>query len=274
MALNNTSSMGSILGARPDFLTGVSQTQSGAAPYQLPGLSEFGNSPSSAWQFNHAYGMYAPIANAGLRQLPNLTAGATPEGYNERIGQILGMDSTQRVIGDQQRQLKSALASSGMRRSGYGARAAADIPQQVAQALEGQMMGRSQSLFGVGQGALGQQNEALMQMQDALAGDEAAGDARSDARRQRNQGYASTAIGLMAMFSDERLKTDIVPEGEKDGIPLISWTWNEEANKKGLFGRALGVSAQKVREIMPKAVKSGEDGYLRVDYGMLFGGDA
>lgn len=271
MALNNTNSMGSILGARPDFLTGVSQTQSGA-PYQLPDFESFGPQPGSAWQFAHNYQMFAPIANAGLRQLPNLTAGATPQGYNDRIGQILGMDSTQRIIGDQQRQLKSSLASSGMRRSGYGARAAADIPQEVAQAIEGQMMGRSQSLFGVGQGALGQQNDALMQMQYALDGDQAAADARSDARRSRNAQAASTAIGLIAMFSDERLKEDIRPEGEKDGIPLISWTWNKEANKKGLFGRALGVSAQKVKEIMPSAVKSGDDGYLLVDYQMLFGG--
>lgn len=270
MALNNTSSMGSILGARPDFLSGVSQTQSGA-PYQLPGLDSLGTQSGSAWDFARSYQMYMPVANAGLAQIPALTGGATDSGYNDRIGQILGMDSTQRLIGDQQRQLKSSLASAGMRRSGYGARAAADIPQQVAQALEGQMTGRSQSLFGVGQGALGQQNQALDQMHSALMGEEMAADARSDARRSRNQQLASTALGLVAMFSDERLKRDIKPEGEKDGIPLISWTWNEEANKKGLFGRALGVSAQKIKEIRPDVVSAGEDGYLRVNYASLFG---
>lgn len=271
MALNNTSSMGSILGERPGSLFGGTQPQTQAGPFQLPGIDSLGTPSGSAWEFARNYQMYMPIANAGLAQIPALTGGATDTGYNDRLGQILGMESTQRLIGDQQRQLKSSLASSGMRRSGYGARAAADIPQEVAQALEGQMTGRSQSLFGVGQGALGQQNQALEQMRSALMGEEMASDARSDARRSQNAQYAQAAIGLAMMFSDERLKRDIKPEGEKDGIPLISWTWNEEANKKGLFGRALGVSAQKIKEIRPDVVSAGEDGYLRVNYASLFG---
>lgn len=257
------------------ILQGGNQPQQPVGPYQMPDLSAFGNIPggAEAQRFAQIYEMYQPMANAGLRQIPTLTAGATPEGYNQRIGDILGMESTQNMIGEQQRSLSQALASQGMRRSGYGAKSAADIPQQVAQSIEGQMMGRSQSLFGVGEGAIGQQNDALSAMQYAIDGKEAAANQRSAQRRSQNTQLAGLAIGLLAL-SDIRLKTDIEKVGELNGQNIYEWEWNETANKKGLFGKAVGLIAQEVQRIMPAAVHVRPDGYLMVDYRMALGGAA
>lgn len=254
------------------ILQGGNQPQQPVGPYQMPNLSSFGNMPGGgdAARFAQIYDMYQPISNAGLRQIPALTQGATPEGYNQRIGDILGMESTQNMIGEQQRSLSQALASQGMRRSGYGAKSAADIPQQVAQSIEGQMMGRSQSLFGVGEGAIGQQNAALSAMQQAIDGNQAASDQRSSQRRSRNTQVAGMALGLLAM-SDVRLKTDIEKIGELNGQNIYEWKWNETANKKGLFGKAIGVIAQEVQKLMPQAIHKTNDGFLMVDYKMALG---
>ncbi len=255
------------------LLQGGNQPQQPVGPYQMPNLSAFGNMPggAEAQRFAQIYEMYQPMANAGLRQIPSLTAGATPEGYNQRIGDILGMESTQNMIGEQQRSLSQALASQGMRRSGYGAKSAADIPQQVAQSIEGQMMGRSQSLFGVGEGAIGQQNDALSAMQYGIDGKEAAANQRSAQRRSQNQQLAGLAVGLLAL-SDIRLKTDIEKVGELNGHNIYEWEWNGKGNEKGLFGKAMGVIAQEVQRIMPKAIHKTADGYLMVDYRMALGG--
>lgn len=240
------------------------------SPYQMPEYSQLGNRPNNKdeEELRRIYEMYLPNANAGLRQIPALTSGATPEGYDQRISDIIGMDSTQSAIGEQQRSLSQALASQGMRRSGYGAKSAAQIPGQVAQSIEGQMTGRSQSLFGVGEGAIGQQNEALSAMLQASDNKKFASDQRSAQRRSQNTQMAGMAIGLLAL-SDERLKDNIEPAGYLGKIPLIKWTWNKIANSMGYHGEAKGVSAQRMLEIIPDAVVVGPHGYLMIDYSII-----
>jgi hypothetical protein len=65
--------------------------------------------------------------------------------------------------------------------------------------------------------------------------------------------------------SDIRLKEDIVPLGRLDngiGVYRFRYRGNDHTTY-------VGVMAQEVQTIVPKAVFRGRDGYLRVDYDML-----
>ena len=78
-----------------------------------------------------------------------------------------------------------------------------------------------------------------------------------------------TAAAITAM-SDTRLKKNIVKIDTLKGINFYQWEWNEEgirvgANKHPTFG----VLAQEVQKTHPEAVKTGEHGYLMVNYGMI-----
>lgn len=73
-------------------------------------------------------------------------------------------------------------------------------------------------------------------------------------------GAALTGISLLAAFSDERLKRDIVPAGEENGFHLyrFKYVWSDQ--------EYVGVLAQEVRETRPDAVLTDASGYLKVDY--------
>ena len=80
-----------------------------------------------------------------------------------------------------------------------------------------------------------------------------------------------TAAALPLIFtSDTRLKKNIVKIDTLKGINFYQWEWNEEgirigANKHPTFG----VLAQEIQKTHPEAVKTGEHGYLMVNYGMI-----
>lgn len=88
-------------------------------------------------------------------------------------------------------------------------------------------------------------------------------------QQQQNNSLMGGLFGLgssaLMAFSDERLKTDIEPTGEKiAGVPVKSWTW------KGSGERDVGVIAQEVEKKHPELVdRSHPSGYRRVDYGGL-----
>ena len=77
-------------------------------------------------------------------------------------------------------------------------------------------------------------------------------------------------ITAALITSDTRLKKNIVKIDTLKGINFYQWEWNEEgirigANKYPTFG----VLAQEVQKTHPEAVKTGEHGYLMVNYGMI-----
>lgn len=77
-------------------------------------------------------------------------------------------------------------------------------------------------------------------------------------------------ITAALITSDTRLKKNIVKIDTLKGINFYQWEWNEEgirigANKYPTFG----VLAQEVQKTHPQAVKTGEHGYLMVNYGMI-----
>ena len=73
-----------------------------------------------------------------------------------------------------------------------------------------------------------------------------------------------------SFLSDKRLKDNIEYIGKsKDGHKIYTWEWNDIAKKLGVDTPTIGVLAQEVMKYMPEAVMEDENGYYRVNYGVL-----
>lgn len=108
------------------------------------------------------------------------------------------------------------------------------------------LSGMAGTMSGIGTGAL---NSAAMQ-------------------QQQGTGLLGAGMGLLAAFSDVRLKDNIEFTGEYSpkGHEIYSWDWNEQANKLNLYGKGRGVIADKVEFKDPEAVTLDESGFKKVDY--------
>ena len=70
--------------------------------------------------------------------------------------------------------------------------------------------------------------------------------------------------------SDERMKEDIKFVGKEKGHNIYTWNWKDEAKQMGWDKfPTIGVLAQEVMKYMPEAVMEDENGYYRVNYGVL-----
>ena len=78
-------------------------------------------------------------------------------------------------------------------------------------------------------------------------------------------------IGAAMIASDTRLKSNIQHfDTMTSGVNIYTWEWNEEAKRIGADATPpIGVLAQEIQKTHPDAVIVGEDGYLRVNYGMI-----
>lgn len=105
----------------------------------------------------------APFREAGteaLGGLEELFAGQTPEGLDERLGQIFGGEAFGRLREERGRAVSGQLAQTGLQRSGAALREAAAVPTGVGLGIEQLLFGRQReglgSLAGLGaQAALG-----------------------------------------------------------------------------------------------------------------------
>merc|ERR1719163_2140723 len=71
--------------------------------------------------------------------------------------------------------------------------------------------------------------------------------------------------------SDIQLKTDLkMVSTLPNGVEVYSWTWNKIAEAKGLSGKSVGVIAQQVQNIVPGSVSRSTDGFMKVDYSLIF----
>jgi hypothetical protein len=95
--------------------------------------------------------------------------------------------------------------------------------------------------------------------------------AKQAAQANLNQGLFSLGSSAM-MMSDVRLKEKIKPVGVMDnGLTLYSFEYKDEVKSHPLAGDGIhvGVMAQEVEQVFPYAVKTLDDGYKVVDYGLL-----
>lgn len=71
-------------------------------------------------------------------------------------------------------------------------------------------------------------------------------------------------------WSDTRLKENIEHYDTVDGVNYYTWDWNDKGKALGADQHpSIGVLAQEVLKTHPHAVTQGEDGYLKVNYGMI-----
>ena len=75
----------------------------------------------------------------------------------------------------------------------------------------------------------------------------------------------------MAKASDKRLKKNITKMGTlKSGLNIYKWDWKEGAKELGAdMNHTIGVIAQEVKELFPKAVVKMDNGYYAVNYSAL-----
>jgi hypothetical protein len=95
--------------------------------------------------------------------------------------------------------------------------------------------------------------------------------AKQAAQANLNQGLFSLGSSAM-MMSDVRLKENIKAIGVMDnGLTLYSFEYVDEVKSHPLAGDGIhvGVMAQEVEQVFPYAVKTLDDGYKVVDYGLL-----
>lgn len=134
---------------------------------------------------------------------------------------------------------------------------------------------KKQSLAGVGQVASQQvqqagnvfskgASESTMDIGNAYAQGQIQAANAKQAQDQQLLQLATTA-GTMAMFSDKRLKENIVKLGTQNGHNIYSWDWKDEQ-----FAHlpTRGVIAQEVEEYAPEAITT-ENGYKAVNYSMI-----
>lgn len=210
--------------------------------------------------------MFRPIVEAGIAQIDPLAQSATVEGFGANIGSILEGGALDPLIQERQRAADAQMSARGLRRSGAAIQQAADIPADLSLQIESELNRRRQSI--AGQGQTGTQSTAnINTMMGQILGQESATQAAIGQQSQQN----AMAIGsaLIAAFSDPRLKENITPVGEVDGITVIQWDWNDYAFVKyGFKGSSIGFNAEEVREKRPDCVFI-EDDLLKVDYGRL-----
>ena len=96
--------------------------------------------------------------------------------------------------------------------------------------------------------------------------------AQQAGQNSMTQGLMGLAGAGMMAFSDVRLKQNIQPVGVlANGLTLYSYEYIDEVKLHPLAGEGLqvGVMAQEVEQVFPYAVKTLDDGYKVVDYGLL-----
>lgn len=133
------------------------------------------------------------------------------------------------------------------------------------------------SLAGVGQEANAQNAQSSNALSQGLtAQNRSTADALSqqqiqnaNAIMQQQQQTSSTVgagIGLLAAFSDERLKDNIQYLRTENGHKVYSWDWKDDKIKD----KNIGVIAQEVEKYMPEAVfEDKESRFLKVRYDLL-----
>jgi len=84
--------------------------------------------------------------------------------------------------------------------------------------------------------------------------------------------YLTLASQIPGLFpSDKRLKKNITKMGTlKSGLNIYKWDWREGAEELGAdMNHTIGVIAQEVKELFPKAVVRMGNGYYAVNYSVL-----
>lgn len=265
------------------FTTALGAAQQDAAANLQAALANQAAGARAA-EFGQQTGLQAQLANqqAALQSaLANQAAGARAAEFGQTAGlQAQGMNqqaAMQAALANQQADLHGAqfrlgaanqlsgLAGQGF---GFGQQIGQQQMQQgmLQQALNQQLIDAARAQYGGFTGAP-QQSLALPL---AAVGQANMGQ-RSETKSQQPGLFDYLSLGAsLAALSDRRLKTNIQPLGERNGVKLYSWDWNEEGKRIADPAQpTVGVMADELMQTHPHLVHRGADGYLRVDYSGL-----
>lgn len=196
-----------------------------------------------------------PGSEAGrraMREMRTAQADALAGARGQAFGQ--GLQAQQQAFGQSMAARQNALAEA-LRQRG--------LPLQEMGALMG--LTQMPSFMGAGQAPTPQLLQAAgMSQADAWNLYNAQQQQWSDALG--GLGQIGGALGSIFALSDVRAKRAIRRHGLEvlPGVPLASWEYRHQPGR-----RHVGVIAQDVLRGMPAAVAVGEDGLLRVNYGLL-----
>ena len=205
-----------------------------------------------------------PFLQAGAEQLPGLAAGATPEGLDATIQQLLNTDVFGSLVGERQTAAQGQLAAGGLTRSGQALETAANIPTELALALESMLTGRSSNLAGQALGAgnsiatqFGQQGQAL------------SSGILTDAQTQAGAVGNALSLGSSIFFSDPRLKINVEQVAEIGDLAVYEWDWIPEAEGTVIMDSLqVGFMADEVEEKYPDHVAT-VNGWKMINYPAL-----
>jgi hypothetical protein len=226
-------------------------------------------------QFDATKESVDPFIAAGQQALPEVQRGAGIEGFGQRLQEIFAGGSLDPLIEERTRQVEGGLASGGLRRSGQGIRALADIPAQLGLDIENLLFGRQSGLSEGGRGTalnLGQLGQGAASNVANLFSD--TGRAQSSGLlldRQAQAGGVEQAASAVAtvlplIFSDPSLKENIEQIGEIGELKLYQWDWIKEAKGTAVeLCPTIGFMADEVEEKFPEYVQE-FGGYKTVDY--------
>lgn len=181
-----------------------------------------------------------------------------------------------------QQQLKAAeesllrnASATGSLRSGQTQAGLATIAPQLQQNIYNQHLAGLEGLAGIGSGAgqIAQQTSnignVINQGYNQLGATTSAGILGPAQAKQAGLGNVLnaglTAGALFAAFSDPILKDDVKVIGKVSGMDWCEWSWNEQAKKLGLEGKAQGFMADEVERKYPDSCGV-KDGYRFVNY--------
>jgi len=228
-------------------------------------------------QFDAIRAALAPFIQAGTNALPGEVSGASPEGFADRIKALLSPGGALQPLVDQRmKTVQQQLAAGGLTRSGLALREAANVPTDLAMAIENQLFGRTRDLANSGQnaavnqGAFGASTGAnignlLTQQGSALAQGVIGGQQAQAAGTQQliQTGLAAAAI----FFSDPRLKQNMEPIGKIGPLTLYEWDWIDGLSDK-IGKMSIGFNAEEVERHFPQHTAR-VAGFLAIDYPSL-----
>jgi len=124
--------------------------------------------------------------------------------------------------------------------------------------------------FGLDAAAMPSQLQA--QLLDASGQHSAALGGLGSQRGSATSGFlGGVGRALGSIFSDERLKDNLIRLGSIGELGWYEWVWNDKAKEIGADDQPnYGVIAQEVAELYPQAVST-KQGYLQVDYNIILG---
>lgn len=205
-----------------------------------------------------------PSIELGTENLKSFSRLSDPNQLDSVFGGLVNSNLANSIINERQKAATQFAASSGLRRSGAGIKAAAKVPTDVLMGLLDRVTGIKQNSASIG---LGQGGNFLGGLKGLLTPTDNAGNAMATnaANNMMVKDKALSAITNVAsaIFSDERVKENIERIGEfENGIGIYSY------NYVGDTSRTIGVLAHEVEETLPHAVLE-EYGLKKVNYEAL-----